>query len=46
LAAAEQELAAFLAKYPQDSVARYHRTTGLDKAGRRMEGKEPVSPSP
>ena len=46
LAAAEQELAAFLAKYPQDSVARYHRTAGLDKAGRRMEGKEPVSPSP
>jgi adenylate cyclase len=25
LAVAEQELAAFLAKYPDDGVARYHR---------------------
>jgi adenylate cyclase len=32
LAVAERELAAFLAKYPEDGVARYHRSNGFDQA--------------
>ena len=32
LAVAESELAAFLAKYPEDGVARYHRKGGFDQA--------------
>jgi adenylate cyclase len=31
-AVAERELAAFLAKYPEDGVARYHRNNGFDQA--------------
>ncbi len=38
-AAAEREPAAPPAKYPQDSVARYHRTAGLNIAAPRSEGK-------